>query len=152
MDLIKESNKHSVTYGINRPSPLLQIENFDITKCLPFDVMHTVYEGVVPYHLNLLLCYLIDSCQYFTLVQLNYTIKTHPYGYSESDTKPSPISRDTSGSKFNMKASGKCIYSICVHYYSYAHNYSTLNLHTHIYPYVRTVLMCTWFKYIFIYS
>lgn len=59
--LIKESDVHSATYGINEASPLLKLSNFDITTCLPFDIMHTVYEGVVTYHLNLLLSYLIDE-------------------------------------------------------------------------------------------
>ena len=61
ISLIEESEVHSVTYGINKASILQQLDNFDVTKCLPFDIMHTVYEGVAVYHLNLLLHYLIDT-------------------------------------------------------------------------------------------
>ena len=39
-------SRHSVTYGINGRSPLLDLVGFDITKCLPYDIMHTVFEGV----------------------------------------------------------------------------------------------------------
>ena len=107
LELIKESTTHSVTYGINRASPLLMLSNFDITKSLPFDVMHTIYEGIAAYHLNLLFHHLIDDCHYFTLDQLNHIIKVHPYGYTECDTKPSPIHREsTSNSDFKLKYSG----------------------------------------------
>ena len=89
-------NTHSVTYGINRASPLLMLSDFDITKSLPFDVMHTIYEGIASYHLNLLFTgHLIDDYHYFTLDQLNHIIKVHPYGYTECDTKPSPIHRES---------------------------------------------------------
>ena len=30
-----------------------QLDNFDVTKCLPFDIMHTVFEGMAVYHLTL---------------------------------------------------------------------------------------------------
>jgi len=107
LELIKESTTHSVTYGINRASPLLMLSDFDITKSLPFDVMHTIYEGIASYHLNLLFHHLIDDCHYFTLDQLNHIIKVHPYGYTECDTKPSPIHREsTLDSNFKLKYSG----------------------------------------------
>ncbi len=113
MDLLtsEEANHYSVTYDINYRSPLLMLENFDITKCLPYDVMHTLFEGVVPHHLNALLRYLIDTCQCLTLSQLNNILQTHPYGYSESDTKPSPVKRATSTANIHFSESGiyKCV-------------------------------------------
>lgn len=96
-----------MTYGINRASPLLMLSNFDITKSLPFDVIHTIYEGIAACHLNLLFHHLIDDCHYFTLDQLNHIIKVHPYGYTESDTKPSPNHGEfTANSDFKLKYSG----------------------------------------------
>lgn len=50
VSLIQESEVHSTTYGINRESTLQQLDNFDVTKCLPFDIMHTIFEGVAVYH------------------------------------------------------------------------------------------------------
>lgn len=85
----------------------MQLTHFDITKCLPFDIMHTIFEGVVKYHLNQVLHHLIDECSYLTLEQLNNTITTHHYGYSEADTKPTLILRQSnSTSDFHFKLSG----------------------------------------------
>ena len=85
----------------------MKLNGFDITKCLPFDIMHTLFEGVVLYHLNQLLHYLIDSCKYLTLEQLNHLISSHNYGYSEVDTKPSVVQRhSTTTSDFHFKLSG----------------------------------------------
>lgn len=108
IELINESAVHSVTYGINGSSPLLQLPSFNITECLPFDIMHTIFEGVVPHHLNLLLHYLLDEKKYLTLCQLNEAIKVHHYGYTEMDTRPNPINRGTTtGSDFRIKSSGQ---------------------------------------------
>ena len=85
------TGRHSTTYGINNASPLLNLTGFDITRCLPFDIMHSIFEGVAHRHLNLLFHHLIDSHHYLDLSQLNQTIKLHPYGYSEADTKPTLI-------------------------------------------------------------
>ena len=90
------TGRHSTTYGINNASPLLNLTGFDVTKCLPFDIMHSIFEGVARRHLNLLFHHLIDSCHYLDLSQLNKTIKLHPYGYSEADTKPTLIERESS--------------------------------------------------------
>lgn len=38
---------HSTTYGINGCSPLIPLVGFAVTQCLPFDVMHVVYEAHV---------------------------------------------------------------------------------------------------------
>lgn len=38
---------YSTTYGINKRSILMDLPYFDVTKCLPFDIMHTIYEGII---------------------------------------------------------------------------------------------------------
>ena len=69
-------NEHFLTtYGINRRSVLEDIPGFSVTTGLPHDIMHDVYEGVVPYKLKLLLCHCVQS-GYFTIAQLNNRI-TH---------------------------------------------------------------------------
>ena len=77
---------------------------FDLTKCLPYDVMHTVFEGVAATHLQALLPYLIEERKFFTLDQLNLLIRSHSYGYSEVQTKPSQIKKDDT---YHVKQSGK---------------------------------------------
>jgi len=61
--------------------------------------MHLVFEGVAQRHLKLLLHYLIDSCQF---KQLNHAIKSHPYGTSETDTKPNIINREVKSTDFHI--------------------------------------------------
>ena len=106
LKLIKANQKHSVTYGINGPSCLSDLKWFDITTCIPFDLMHTIYEGIASHHLNLLFQHLINDCSYFSLDKVNHLIKSHQYGYSESDTKPCVIKWDPAASKFHFKLSG----------------------------------------------
>ena len=110
LDLIstERTGWHSTTYGINNFSILLKLTGFDITKCLPFDIMHSVFEGVANRHLNLLFQHIIAS-QYITLADINEAIKSHQYGYSETDTKPRCIERESSTSDFTFKQSGKNI-------------------------------------------
>ena len=106
--LISEGeSRDSTTYGINKASPLQDLIGFDITRCLPLDVMYTIFEGVVATHLNHLLHQMIDECNYIHLNELNHLITSHDYGYSKVDTKPSPISRESSAtSDFRLKQSG----------------------------------------------
>jgi len=107
LTLIEYSKIHSVTYGINSKSPLMQLPEFDITRCLPFDIMHTIYEGVARYHIIRLLHYIINSCQYITLLQLNHIITSHHHGYLESDTKPNTINKDSTNEfSYKIKSSG----------------------------------------------
>ena len=114
LELINNDNGgwHSTTYGINGPSLLSNLKHFDITQCLPFDVMHSIFEGVTNVHLNLLFCHMINNCQYLDLPELNHVIKSHPYGYSETDTKPVPINRESSSS-FHFKQSGAVYVYVC---------------------------------------
>ena len=110
LELINDDSSgwHSTTYGINGTSLLLSLKYFDVTQCLPFDIMHSVFEGVANVHLNLLLCHLINHCLSFDLPELNHVIKSHPYVYSEMDTKPVPVDRESSSS-FHFKQSGICL-------------------------------------------
>lgn len=106
---------HSTTYGINGPSLLSNLKHFDITMCLPYDIMHSLFEGVTIVHLNLLFCYLCDDLACLNLTQLNHVIRSHPYGYSEGDTKPALIDRESSTSAFHIKQSG-ILFLVCCTY------------------------------------
>ena len=101
------NGKHSTTYGINYTSPLADLKGFDVTKCFPYDIMHTVFEGVLCRHLSNLLKYLIDDCQYLKLDDVNHCITSHSYGYSEVDTKPTIITREKgSNGGYHISESG----------------------------------------------
>ena len=90
----------STTYGVNRSCILSCLPGFDITKCLPYDIMHTVFEGVANHHLTYLLRYYFDEAKCLTLNQLNDCFKSHDYGYSEQDTKPTPIRLNTTSGDY----------------------------------------------------
>ena len=79
-----------VTYGINHRSSLCDLDNFDITTQLPQDIMHTLLEGVVQYELRHILCHYIANGE-FSLAELNTTVKSQCYGYSEVADRPDPL-------------------------------------------------------------
>ena len=86
-------DQDSVTYGLNYRSTLNKIENFHVAKSqLPQDIMHILFEGVIPLETKLMLYVFIYEKKYFTLDQLNDRIKNFCYGRSEARNKmPKPI-------------------------------------------------------------
>lgn len=87
----------SATYGVNSQSLLAKLTYFDPIECFPMDIMHVLFEGVVPHELGLLLGQIIDIKHLFTLDTLNNRISSHPYGYSEVATKPTLIDKESAG-------------------------------------------------------
>lgn len=84
----------SVEYGINRPSELDKIPNFSVAENLPHDIMHDLFEGVVPYEMKLLLTHLVNA-KYFSIATLNDRIKRFDFGYIERSDIPSPLDEKT---------------------------------------------------------
>jgi hypothetical protein len=79
---------------------------FDVTKCFPYDVMHTVFEGIAIQHLEALIKYMINDKHYLSLQQLNSIFRTCKYDPTES--KPSPINKNTDGS-YQIKQTGTIV-------------------------------------------
>ena len=73
--------------------------------------MHTLFEGVASHHLQALLQYLINIKKSLSLAQLNTALRTHKYSYSE--TKPSPINKDSNG-MFHIKQTGMIMISLYI--------------------------------------
>ena len=61
---------YSTNYGINHSSVLEEVPGFSVVTSMPHDIMHDLFEGIVPLELKLLLSHCI-SCKYFTLQELN---------------------------------------------------------------------------------
>ena len=80
----------SVEYGINRRSSLESLPYFSVITGMPHDIMHDLYEGVIPHELKLLMQYCIDK-SYFELTTLNYRLKAFNFGYTEIGDRPAPI-------------------------------------------------------------
>ena len=77
---------HSTSYGINRLSILEEVPGFSVTSGLPHDIMHDLFEGVVPLQMKLLLCHCVSQ-KYFTIEELNERITAFDF----LDNKPSEI-------------------------------------------------------------
>ena len=60
------SDHYSTTYGVKRLSILEEIPEFSVITGLPHDIMHDLFEGVVPHHLALLLHHCVTS-KFFTI-------------------------------------------------------------------------------------
>lgn len=92
-ELTREARKYwSRSYGVNARSPLLDIEGFDLTKCLVQDTMHVIAEGVLEVSLRNFLKYCVDR-NFVTIDELNRRINFFNYGHMSRD-KPSGISHD----------------------------------------------------------
>ena len=81
----------SITYGVNFASPLNDITGFHVVDQMPQDMMHVLFEGVIPYELTLLLRYFVTEKKLFTLQELNDYIECYSYSPLELNDRPSPI-------------------------------------------------------------
>ena len=80
--------EHSTTYGVNGPSPLSLIDYFFIANFqIPRDIMHVLFEGVLPLEVNLMLPSFMES-GLFTLDFLNNRVSHFTYGRAEAKNKP----------------------------------------------------------------
>lgn len=84
------SDALSTTYGVNGLSVMNQVANFDICQCFPEDIMHILFEGVVPYATKQCLKVLIDEKRCPTLRELNNRLESFNYGYMNNKNKPTP--------------------------------------------------------------
>lgn len=85
----EEPQDQSSKYGVNSASPLLKVNYFDVTQCLPQDIMHLFLEGIIESGCRLLLRHAIEDKK-LTLKYVNNYIASHNYGNLVND-KPSPI-------------------------------------------------------------
>lgn len=89
-----DRNHFSVKNGVNRLSILDNAPLFDITQCLPQDIMHVLMECVLDRNCGQLLNHCIFEKRYFTLKDLNTVIRTFNYGEHEKFNQPRLIERD----------------------------------------------------------
>ena len=104
----------SVTSGIKSRSPLNKIDFFHVANSgqLPQDIMHVLFEGVIPLETKLMLKVFIFEKKYFTLSFLNDRIQHFSYGKRESRNKPpKPIEKvhlESPGSKMHLSGIATC--------------------------------------------
>lgn len=82
------SSEDSTTYGVTGPSPLNSINHFHVAQSqLPQDVMHIIFEGVLPMETKLMLNSFMEN-GYLTLDLLNQRVRHFTYGRIEARNKP----------------------------------------------------------------
>lgn len=82
------SSEHSTTYGVTGPSPLNLIDHFHVANSqIPQDVMHVIFEGVLPMETKLMLSRFMED-GYLTLDLLNQRVNHFTYGRIEARNKP----------------------------------------------------------------
>ena len=92
---------YSTTFGINRLSVLEEVPGFSVVTGLPHDIMHDLFEGVVPYELKLLIIHCVCS-RYFTIETLNERINAYDF----VSNKPAQIdARIVSNPSINIRQS-----------------------------------------------
>ena len=77
---------HSTNFGINRRSILEDVPGFSVTTGIPHDIMHDLFEGVVPYEMKLLITHCVHR-KYFSIDLLNERIERFDFVHD----KPSLI-------------------------------------------------------------
>ena len=98
----------STNYGINRRSILEDVPGFSVTTCIPHDIMHDLFEGVVPYELKLFLTYCTQQKRYFTIDDLNNRIKRFDFIYD----KPTLIDVNICRSQLKIRQSASQMMSL----------------------------------------
>ena len=87
------SSTDSTKFGINRASELDKIPHFSVASNLPHDILHDLFEGVVPCEIKLLLLHLIES-MYLTISVFNDRLRQFDFGYTEISDKPSELDQN----------------------------------------------------------
>lgn len=78
----------SITYGVNKRSVLNEIDYFHVASGqLPQDVMHVLYEGVLPLTVRWMFHRLIAEEHLITLKTLNDRLSSFSYGRNEARNK-----------------------------------------------------------------
>lgn len=68
-----------------------EIGNFHVINHLPQDIMHVIFEGVLPHEVQLMLYEYIVVTKLFTLEKLNERIACFCYSTEEACDTPTPI-------------------------------------------------------------
>lgn len=102
------SGEKSKEFGINRRSALNDLRYFHVCNgALIPDIMHDVLEGVLQYEVKLMLRYMINTENYFSLDLFNSKLQNLELSSVESKNKPTRLSSKTMGSEGNsLKQNG----------------------------------------------
>lgn len=104
IQLIKQDPTLSNTYGVTGESCLSALNSFDVTQGLPPDVMHDLYEGVIPFVMKHVIQHIVSS-QLLTLDQLNERLAEFPLRGGDKKSRLPPLSRAAVFGRTTIKGS-----------------------------------------------
>lgn len=108
VERVLENPRSAIHFGINGPTELNKLSNFNSTGNVIFDPMHDLLEGIVQLEIKMVLNYYIFEKNYFTVDFLNQRIYSFRYGCIEIKNKPSANFTDeiikSSSSKIKQKS------------------------------------------------
>ena len=104
IDAVHLNPNNSVIYGVNGPCAFGELENFEVTKCLPPDIMHDLLEGVIPAVVKVVLRVLVRG-GFLTYEQVGRQMTSFKYGKNDATSKPVSISARTLRQNDNIAGS-----------------------------------------------
>lgn len=86
-----DNTNQSHCFGVKRQCPLTdKLKHFDVLSGYLPDMLHDLFEGIVPFEVALCLNVLIKG-KYFTLEELNRSIKEFPYRWADKTDAPQTV-------------------------------------------------------------
>ncbi|XP_065665707.1 uncharacterized protein LOC136087129 [Hydra vulgaris] len=90
LQAVKNYSANKAIFGIIKSCSLDRLPYFNVIESFPPDLHHDILEGIVPLLLKMTIQKLIEN-KIINLIQLNYEIKTFPFGFRHSGNVPCEI-------------------------------------------------------------
>lgn len=104
VQLVATDSTLSSIYGVVGKSCLSEVDSFDVTQGLPPDIMHDIFEGVIPFVMKRVIrCLITDNV--FKLAQLNERLATFPFQGGDKSSRLPPLTRKSVFGKAMLKGS-----------------------------------------------
>ncbi|XP_064474117.1 uncharacterized protein LOC135388470 [Ornithodoros turicata] len=90
--LVESDPSLSKVYGVNRESCLNELSSYDATRSLPPDIMHDLFEGVIPFVLKHVVKKLVTD-GVITLAMLNSRLERFKFQGNDKKSQPPRLTR-----------------------------------------------------------
>ena len=104
MNAVQLNPGNSGVYGVNGSCALSELQEFEVTKCLPPDIMHDLLEGVIPAVVKVVVKELVVQ-GFLTYEQVGRQMNAFKYGKNDTASKPVAISARTLRQNDNIAGS-----------------------------------------------
>ncbi|XP_065639946.1 uncharacterized protein LOC124815498 [Hydra vulgaris] len=87
-------------YGVSKKCDFLELDNFDVLTAFPPDIMHDLFEGIMPVTLKCVIKHLLRSCNTLSVNNINDSInKIH---LINSSNRPSQLPKNIASDKAHI--------------------------------------------------